>query len=358
MCWYKLYYYSGELMKLSTNKRAEIIRRFLLNSIKAGNSLFFHDAMETFSLSRQAIHNHLAALVKMGYLVASGNTRARVYGLGLVRSHSGKFSLKGLKESDVYFRDFGFVFKDLPRELENICHYGFTEMLNNAIDHSCGENVLISVERTSESISIDILDDGEGIFNHVARIMDLSDPRESILELSKGKLTTDPENHTGQGIFFTSRAFDEFWIFSGDLVFTHEDGNKFDWLLHSERNNTGTHVNMKIALNSDKVLKEVFDEFTGSEEQDFAFNKTVVPVKLALYEGERLVSRSQAKRILNRVEKFSTVLLDFSGVDSIGQAFADEVFRVFARKNPQITLTAVNQTEEVKRMIRAALSAE
>lgn len=55
-------------------------------------------------------------------------------------------------------------------------------------------------------------------------------------------------------------------------------------------------------MSSARVLADVFDAFTGTEDEDFAFNTTVVPVKLVLYEGEKLVSRSQAKRILNRVE--------------------------------------------------------
>ena len=341
-------------MKIATTKRAEIIRRFLLASIKAGNNEYMHDAMETFDLSRQAIHAHLSQLVKMGFLNAIGNTRGRTYALGPVRAHFSTLKLNGLQESDVYRHDFGFIFKDLPRELENICHYGFTEILNNAIDHSEGNEVKITVDRTRDKIKITIADDGEGIFIHVARLLQLTDPRESLLELSKGKLTTDPANHTGQGIFFTSRAFDKFVIFSGDLVFSHVDGQHNDWLLHDDENNHGTYVAMEIALSSDRTLKEVFDKFTGNEDDDFAFNKTVVPVRLALYEGESLVSRSQAKRILNRVEKFSTVILDFAGVQSIGQAFADEVFRVFARAHPQIKLISVEENDDVKRMIHSA----
>jgi len=343
-------------MKLATTKRAEIIRRFLLNSIKAGNKEYLHDAMETFGLTRQGVHHHLSALVETGHLAATGNTRGRIYVLGAVRSHSGVFPLAGLQESDVYYRDFGFVFKDLPAEIENICHYGFTEMLNNAIDHSEGTEALINAERTANEIEIIVSDNGEGIFKRIARLLALSDPRESILELSKGKLTTDPKNHSGQGIFFTSRAFDDFSIYSGDLVFLHMDGSEKDYLTHDDNQRKGTAVIMRIALNSDKKLKAIFDAYTGSEDEDFAFNKTVVPIKLALYEGETLVSRSQAKRILNRIEKFKTVLLDFQGVDSIGQAFADEVFRVFARRNPQIELVPFNLTIDVEKMIKAAKS--
>lgn len=345
-------------MKPVTTNRTEVIRRFLLNSIRAANGEYIHDAMEAFGLTRQSIHNHLTALVKAGKLISAGNTKARKYALGPVRSHVGTFTLKGLSESDVYSREFGYVFSDLPHEIEGICHYGFTEMLNNAIDHSEGVDVTIFVERTIDSVSISIADDGEGIFKHIARIMNLSDPRESLLELSKGKLTTDPEHHTGQGVFFTSRAFDRFLIVSGDLIFSHDACDKNDFLFHNDDERSGTRVVMELALNSTKNLKAIFDEFTGTEEENFPFNKTVVPVRLALYEGERLVSRSQAKRILNRIEKFTTVMLDFQSVDSIGQAFSDEIFRVFARKNPQISIVSVNVNQAVERAIRAAKNHE
>lgn len=341
-------------MKLAETRRSEVIRRFLLNSIKAKSPHLMQDAMEVFGITRQTVHKHLSALVDAGYLIAEGNTRGRTYKLGQNRSHTGLFLLQGLSESDVYYRDFGIVFSDLPKELENICHYGFTEMLNNAIDHSGGREVNIEVNRTAEDINIEIEDDGEGIFNHIARIFSLGDPREAILELSKGKLTTDPENHTGQGIFFTSRAFDYFLIYSGELIFAHKDDMPRDVLMHDGKHRSGTKVAMGIKMNSERTLTSVFDAFTAGEEEDFAFNRTVVPVKLALYEGERLVSRSQAKRILNRVERFKIVMLDFKGVDVIGQAFADEVFRVFARRNPQIKLIPFDMTDEVRKMVVTA----
>ena len=343
-------------MELGKTKRSRLIRKFLLSAVKAGNQQIVHDAQEIFHVSRQTIHNHLSTLVEMGYLEAHGKTSGRTYELGTKRSHIQKFALENLRESDVYIRDFGFIFENLPHNIENICHYGFTEILNNAIDHSEGQFVYVNVERTKKFIEIKISDDGEGIFNHIARIMDLSDPRESILELSKGKLTTDPKNHTGQGIFFTSRTFDNFYIYAGDLIFTHDDNDSDDYLLHNDKERDGTFVYMKIAMDSCRDLEGVFAAFTGNEDEDFSFNTTVVPVKLALYEGEKLVSRSQAKRILNRVEKFKTVLLDFKDVDSIGQAFADEMFRVFARRNPHIILYPTHTSESIDRIIHAAES--
>lgn len=343
--------------KLAQTERAESIRRYLLNEVKAGKSHFIRRAAAAFNVSRQTIFDNLKALVEKGYLSSQGITRARTYKMGPKRRHSVVLPLKGLEESAVYYEEFGFIFSDLNPEIQKICDFGFTEMLNNAIDHSGGKEVKVIVIRDEKSVLICIDDNGEGIFNHIARIFHLSDPRESILELSKGKLTTDPNNHSGQGIFFTSRVFDSFFIDSGDLMFTHLDGEKNDFLLHNgKESSAGTRVWMEITLDSTKNLRAVFDSFTGSEEESFAFNKTVVPVKLALYEGERLVSRSQAKRILHRIDKFKSVVLDFKGVDMIGQAFADEVFRIFARKNPTVELIPINESDDVRKTIISARS--
>lgn len=77
-------------------------------------------------------------------------------------------------------------------------------------------------------------------------------------------------------------------------------------------------------------------------------------VKLAQYGNDQLISRSQAKRLLARVELFKIVIFDFSGVDFIGQAFADEIFRVFAIQHPEVELTAVHANNKVKQMIERA----
>ncbi len=67
-----------------------------------------------------------------------------------------------------------------------------------------------------------------------------------------------------------------------------------------------------------------------------------------------LITRSQAKRLMQRVERFKTVVLDFTGVAGIGQAFADEVFRVFANAHPDVELVSVHAVPAVQQMIRRA----
>jgi len=297
-------------MPKNITKRTRTIRQYLIDAVRVGHQDVVQMATDAFGISRQSIHRHLSALVDEGFLEAIGKTRSRRYTLGVIRAHVARYPLEKLDESLVHRRDFSFVFEGLPSNLSEICHYGFTEILNNAIDHSEGDEVVVVVKRSEEGVGISISDNGEGVFKRIARLLELNDPRESLLELSKGKLTTDPANHTGQGIFFTSRSFDSFIIESGELAFDHDDNYKNDFLLHHEHESEGTQVAMWIAIDSEKDLGAVFDEYSGGPDE-YRFEKTVIPLRLALYEGETLVSRSQAKRILNRVEKFRIVNLGY-----------------------------------------------
>lgn len=74
-------------------------------------------------------------------------------------------------------------------------------------------------------------------------------------------------------------------------------------------------------------------------------------MRLAHAAGESLESRAQAKRIANRLDAFDTVDLDFDGVDAIGQGFADELFRVFARQHPKVRLQPRNMNAQVAAMV-------
>lgn len=68
------------------------------------------------------------------------------------------------------------------------------------------------------------------------------------------------------------------------------------------------------------------------------------------------VSRSQARALLVGLEKFKKVMLDFSGVKEVGQAFADEIFRVFNLAHPEVEVEYQNANEAVEFMIKLAKS--
>ena len=298
-------------------------------------------------MSRVTAANSLRRLVNDGWLESSGGTRP-TYRLGRNREIAETFSLPGVDEHIVWEHRYRPWF-DLPQNVLGIAHHGFTEMLNNANDHSGGKSVTVLMRLYEGDLAVAVLDNGIGIFEKIARAMNLPDRRLAILELSKGKFTTDPANHSGEGIFFTSRMFDQFQIEANGLRYDHDVRDRHDWLLEMDRPETGTLVYLSISANSQRTAREVFDEYTTGN--DFGFDKTVVPVRLARIGNENLVSRSQAKRLVARFEGFRTVLLDFTGVDEIGQAFADEIFRVFANAHPEVELVEVHAIPDVEKMI-------
>jgi len=67
---------------------------------------------------------------------------------------------------------------------------------------------------------------------------------------------------------------------------------------------------------------------------------------------DQYISRSEARRLLSRLTEFSEAVLDFKDVNMIGQGFADEVFRVYPRNNPEIKITTENVIPEINAMIR------
>lgn len=305
-------------------------------------------------LSRQRIAQVVQGLVAGGYLDKAGTTRP-TYRLGPSRRGRFRHPRAGLQEDRVWSRDVAPLLQGLPVNVLDICHHGVTEMVNNAIDHSEGMQVRVEVERNARRVMLAVHDDGVGIFRKISRALALPDERLALLELSKGKLTTDPRRHSGEGVFFTSRMFDRFAIESGGLVFDHFDDETEDSLHEAEALDArdGTAVLMRIAVDSPRTATEVFDRFSGGPE-DYDFARTVVPVRLAKVGDENLISRSQARRLLQRVDRFRSVVLDFADVATVGQAFADEIFRVFANEHPEVELVVVHAVPEVQQMIRRA----
>jgi anti-sigma regulatory factor (Ser/Thr protein kinase) len=308
-------------------------------------------AADQFGISRQAINRRIKKLVEEGVLTQTGSTSAKQYGLKILVDKGFTFPLApDLNEDDIWRDHVRPLLKDASPNVLDICVYGTTEMLNNAISHSEGSKVSIFVVLTAASIKILVTDDGIGIFEKVRNALQLNDERQAILELAKGKLTTDPAHHSGEGVFFTSRSFDYFSILSRHLAFiSHGAGS--DWLMEDKDFDIkGTGVTMQIEWESDRRIEDVFAKCQSNG--DMTFLRTHVPVVLAQYGEETLVSRSQAKRLLARFERFKDVILDFSGVSMIGQAFADEVFRVFRARHPDIHISSVNTNPEIDQMIK------
>jgi hypothetical protein len=337
--------------------RGEAVRNFILAKVKDHPTDIVRIATEHFNCSRQAIHKHIQHLVKEDAVRVSGTTRNRVYTLAPLVECEKTFEIEPhLAEDIVWDREVAPVLGTMADNVRSIWYYGFTEIFNNAIDHSSGTYISVHISKTAAETEITISDNGVGIFKKIQHALGLLDERHAVLELAKGKLTTDPSRHSGEGIFFSSRMFDDFAILSGEVYFSHHFGKKEDWILQASRDQGGTFVTMRLNNHTARTSKKVFDQF--STDDDYGFTKTIVPVELAQYGDNNLVSRSQAKRLLARIEKFKVVVFDFDGVELIGQAFADEIFRVFALSHPGIILEHLNANNEVSKMILRALHHE
>ncbi len=338
--------------------QAEEIRAYLLAKIPVHPKNIVAKASIAFSCSRTTVHRHLNRLFRDGAIIKTGTTRQVQYFLKTEKNKEVTISLKEeVAEDQVWKENFLADFETLPKNVRDICEYGFLEMLNNAIDHSEGTKVEICTEWASDSIKIGIYDDGVGIFQKIKQTLNLEDMRESALHLSKGKFTTDPDNHTGEGIFFTSRAFDDFQILSGEMSYARDNSDE-DWFIDSTIASklTGTALEMVIGLEAERKLQDVFAEFTEEDSEGMPkFDKTHIIVGLSKLGDERYVSRSQARRICLGLEKFKHVVLDFKGISTVGQGFVDEVFRVFQSKYPRIKIEYTNANDDVRFMIERSL---
>ena len=348
-------------MTKDIRKRGESIRTFLLATIADSAEPMTAAALgklgaEKFDVTPRAISTHINNLADQGSIELRPEGRQRV--CLLKDLHGQKFTLRlddqrNQDEMAVYVDRIEPLLCNIGQNAEHILEYCFTEMFNNVIDHSGATSVFVELRQTAVSTTILLADDGVGIFKKIKDALNLPDERQSLLELSKGKLTTDPANHTGEGIFFSSRACNRFAIFSNGLIFSHSADKPRDILSRfSEISHlNGTIVEMTVNNNTSTRLKGVFDRYATV---DGGFTKTEVPVKLLQYKNEGLVSRSQAKRLLARVENFKFVTFDFEGIPSIGQAFTDQIFRVFANAHPEVTIDVKNVSKEIRDAIAIA----
>ncbi len=333
--------------------RGEYVRKFIVDNVGKHPSDINSVTALHCKITRQAANKHLRRLVVEKALLENGKTRHKSYRLAPLFTWMRNYPItKDLAEDQIWSRDVSLALNTLPQNVQNIWHYCFTEMFNNAIDHSGGSEIFVRIAKTAATTQIMLKDNGVGIFRKIQSELGLLDERHAILELAKGKLTTDPTRHTGQGIFFSSRMVDSFDILAGGAFFTHQFGAENDWILEVPESTHGTAVFMKLNNHSSRSDAQIFRQYSSDDGYDFT--KTVIPVRLAQYGEDKLISRSQAKRLLSRVDLFKVVVFDFKEVESIGQAFADEIFRVFERSHPDIELTAIHANPGIQQIIHSA----
>lgn len=310
-----------------------------------------------FGVSRQYINTLLQPLVRAGKVVKEGVTRGTVYRLATtpITRQGGwrrSYKLAGLEEDAVFegiATSLGLKQK-LRGNVWQIFLYAFTEMLNNAIDHSQSQRCLITVELNNYDLAFTIRDQGVGVFANIKDKFNLADENDAISLLLKGKTTTMAERHSGEGLFFTARCADLFTLRSHRSQLTF-DNMKENTNLSVARHQKGTEVRFVLRRQSKRLLQEIFSRY-APKDFDFQFKRTECLLRL---NSKELFSRSEARRLLLGLEKFAEATLDFQGVDTISQGFSDEVFRIFVPQHPNTHFFVKNLRPQLQAMIRHVL---
>ncbi|MBQ8858189.1 MAG: DUF4325 domain-containing protein [Clostridia bacterium] len=336
----------------------EKIKLYLLQHIDLGDRDYAMRAIKTFGISKSTAYNYVKELLAEGLIQKNTAEESFPY---FLTTESIRFYYKAtdrLEEDRLFHRDVSPLLADLPENVRRAWYYAFTEMMNNAIEHSEAQNILCKVKKNHLNTTIYIADDGIGIFENIRRYIKETE-REDVTPddcaglLLAGKFTTKRANHSGEGIFFTSHLMDSFVIASAGKIYTR---NTFlDLTVDEDRLfDQGTTVGMKLSNHSKKVLRDVFDSFS---DEDGMFVRTHIPIAHMFTSGSP-VSRSEARRLLGLIAKFKEVTLDFNGVDEIGQAFAHELFAVSRRlENPPI-LQVQHANKAVTMMINRVTAEE
>lgn len=324
-------------------------------AVQYGNELPAH-LMQRLQISRRQAGLLLKRLVALQWLQASGTPRAPRYTPGPLRQVVRRYALAGLQEDLPWRQDFAPCFA-LPPAVQAMAQHAFTELVNNAVDHSGGSTVTVSMRQTPLQLQLLVSDDGIGLFRRVAEHFDLTEPALAMMELAKGKLTSDPDRHCGHGLFFTAQLADVFDLHANAAAFQRRGWDSGRWHLQRPASQIGTSIYLAISLETTRTLEQVLQAHSASG-QGYGFERTRVPLALLAPGGMRqLASRAEARRVALRLERFESAELDFAGIEQLGHGFADELFRVFARANPGVELLPVAAAPQVTAMISSVRAA-
>ena len=319
-------------------------------AVQHGPSLPAH-VCDRLQISRRSAFALLRRLQSAQWLVHEGSVRRGSWHPGALRQVVQRYELQGLQEDLPWSRDFAPFFA-LPPEVARMAQHAFTELVNNAADHSGGTQVTVSMRQTAAHLQLLVSDDGCGLFERIESAFAIGDPALAMVELAKGKLTTQAERHTGRGLYFTSRLADVFDLHANERAYQYRGWDRRAWHPGKPLSRRGTSIYLAIALDTTRTLDAVLRAHS-LDGAGYGFDSTVVPLNLLLGPSTGLESRAQARCVASRLGSFKRAELDFTGIADIGHGFADELFRVFGRDHPALALVPVGMAPRVAAMIEA-----
>lgn len=341
----------------NVKKSKENIIQYILNCIYKKDKDFVKKTCNYFKIANSTVYNYLKELEKNDIIKKNSGENFRYTIISKKRYFS--YKLKDYLEEDrIFDKDIAPLFSDMNKNVFEAWRYAFTEMMNNAIEHSNAENIYCRVATNFVFNEIVIIDDGIGIFKNIQsyfknKFNNEIDLSECVSLLFAGKFTTASEGHSGEGIFFTSHIMDEFLIVSDGKRFTRDNFSDMveNFAIPKTDINAKTMVGMRLFNSTKKTIKEVFDRFSDMES---GFYKTHIPIA-HVFPNATPVSRSEARRLCSLFAEFKEVNLDFYGVEQLGQAFVHEIFVVWQKRNPEIKINVENANDNISNFIKRVI---
>ena len=339
-----------------TNEKREQIITHILTQVDRKGSIDVQTLVETFGVSKSTVYNYIAKLKETGEIYSIGDNAEMLFLKDTIPATRFFYDAsQRLSEMDVFVQDIQPLIQNLPTNAVRIWKYAFSEMMNNAIEHSLSKKILVIVQGNKVSTEIIIQDKGIGVFESIRRYQlektgeDLT-YSECLSLLMPGKFTTKSENHSGEGIFFTSKMVDRFVLIANGIIYRRNEF--YEKATASDTEKTGTLLIMELSNTTSKTPMEILDRYSSAEE---GFYRTEIPLRY-MFPGKEPVARSEARRLCAYIEDFSEAILDFSEIGFVGQAFAHELFVVWQKNNPDKKLIVENACDDVMWMINRVLN--
>ncbi|MBX3181516.1 MAG: winged helix-turn-helix transcriptional regulator [Polyangiaceae bacterium] len=325
------------------------LKQELLELVRREGSINCTLVSERLGYTRQAVHRHLRELVNAGELVVTGHARATRYSLPASVKRLHRLDLADVDEREVWAR----VAPELVPPTATlaataIAEFAVEELVKNAASHSAAASATLQVDSTLEQIRFQLSDEGVGLFTRVRERLGLGSELDALIELSRAPLTTEPRTHLGQGLLLLASACDQLTIEAGGLLW-QSDRERGDQLLGEAPRRPGTRVTCAISADTELALDALLRQRLARQNPLAAIGQ----VKLVEHGGQ-FVSREEARRLMEGMERYRVVDLNFHGISGVGLGFAQELFQRWVPSHPGTRIQVRGAGPVILRVLRDA----
>lgn len=175
-----------------------------------GERLSAHLA-ERLAIDRRSAQQLIASLVQAQWLVRSGSPRRPRYRAGTLRQVVQRCALAEIDSEAFWDSAFAPYFQFTPNVARFVRH-AFAELLDNAVRHSGGSSVTVSLCQTATQVQLLVSDDGRGVFERSIEAAD------ALPEL---------ERRLGFGLASSAGAADAFELHANGCAFRRRGGGRW-----------------------------------------------------------------------------------------------------------------------------------